>query len=54
MVCLCRCCRTWLLILGMSGLIILFWFVANSVALRYLVSVVYVLIFLRAYSHLAA
>lgn len=29
--------RTWLLILGMSGLIILFWFVAGSVALRYLV-----------------
>ncbi|CAL1703338.1 unnamed protein product [Somion occarium] len=28
---------TWVLILGMSGLIILFWFVAQSVALRYLV-----------------
>ncbi|KZT24037.1 hypothetical protein NEOLEDRAFT_1068187 [Neolentinus lepideus HHB14362 ss-1] len=28
---------TWVLILGMAGLIILFWFVANGVALRYLV-----------------
>lgn len=28
---------TWLLILGMSGLIILFWFVGESVALRYFV-----------------
>ncbi|TCD63105.1 hypothetical protein EIP91_005977, partial [Steccherinum ochraceum] len=28
---------TWVLILGMSGLIVLFWLVANSVALRYLV-----------------
>ncbi|KAJ7273251.1 peptidase M50B-like-domain-containing protein [Mycena rebaudengoi] len=28
---------TWVLILGMAGLIILFWFVAESVALRYLV-----------------
>ncbi|KAJ6488626.1 peptidase M50B-like-domain-containing protein [Mycena vitilis] len=28
---------TWALILGMAGLIILFWFVAESVALRYLV-----------------
>ncbi|KAM5542736.1 hypothetical protein V8D89_003697 [Ganoderma adspersum] len=28
---------TWLLILGMSGLIILFWFVAGGVALRYFV-----------------
>jgi len=28
---------TWVLILGMSGLIILFWFVAGGVALRYLV-----------------
>ncbi|KAI0831651.1 peptidase M50B-like-domain-containing protein [Trametes gibbosa] len=28
---------TWLLILGMSGLIVLFWFVAGGVALRYLV-----------------
>ncbi|THH31883.1 hypothetical protein EUX98_g2327 [Antrodiella citrinella] len=28
---------TWILILGMSGLIILFWFVANSVALRFFV-----------------
>ena len=31
-------CRTWLLILGMSGLIVLFWFVAGGVALRYFVS----------------
>ncbi|KAF4574669.1 hypothetical protein EYR36_006019 [Pleurotus pulmonarius] len=28
---------TWLLILGMSGIIVLFWFVAGGVALRYLV-----------------
>ncbi|KAF4614863.1 hypothetical protein D9613_003361 [Agrocybe pediades] len=28
---------TWLLILGMSGLIVLFWFVAQGIALRYLV-----------------
>ncbi|KAJ6606538.1 peptidase M50B-like-domain-containing protein [Mycena vulgaris] len=28
---------TWVLILGMAGLIILFWFVKNSVALRFLV-----------------
>ena len=28
---------SWALILGMSGLIILFWFVAGGVALRYLV-----------------
>ncbi|KAJ8454163.1 hypothetical protein ONZ45_g19410 [Pleurotus djamor] len=28
---------TWLLILGMSGLIVLFWFVGGGVALRYLV-----------------
>ncbi|KAL0947565.1 hypothetical protein HGRIS_013654 [Hohenbuehelia grisea] len=28
---------TWLLILGMAGLIILFWFVAGGIALRYLV-----------------
>ncbi|KAI0323853.1 hypothetical protein GY45DRAFT_1332179 [Cubamyces sp. BRFM 1775] len=28
---------TWLLILGMSGLIVLFWFVAGGVALRYFV-----------------
>jgi len=28
---------TWLLILGMSGLIVLFWFVAQSVALRFFV-----------------
>ncbi|KAJ7168168.1 peptidase M50B-like-domain-containing protein [Mycena crocata] len=28
---------TWVLILGMAGLIILFWFVAESVALRFLV-----------------
>lgn len=32
--------RTWALILGMTGLIILFWFVADSVALRYFVSMV--------------
>ncbi len=31
-------CRTWLLILGMSGLIVLFWFVGEGVALRYFVS----------------
>ena len=31
-------CRTWILIFGMSGLIVLFWFVAGGVALRYLVS----------------
>lgn len=30
--------RTWILILGMSGLIVLFWFVKGGVALRYLVS----------------
>ncbi len=29
--------RSWLLILGMSGLIVLFWFVAGGVALRYFV-----------------
>lgn len=29
--------RTWVLILGMSGLIVLFWFVAGGVALRYFV-----------------
>jgi hypothetical protein len=28
---------TWLLLLGMSGLIVLFWFIAGGVALRYLV-----------------
>ncbi|KAL0576199.1 hypothetical protein V5O48_005766 [Marasmius crinis-equi] len=28
---------TWVLILGMSGLIVLFWFVAGGIALRYLV-----------------
>ncbi|RXW21810.1 hypothetical protein EST38_g4038 [Candolleomyces aberdarensis] len=28
---------TWLLILGMSGLIVMFWFVADSIALRYFV-----------------
>jgi hypothetical protein len=31
--------RTWLLILGVSGLIILFWFVKDAIALRYFVSV---------------
>ncbi|KAH8995890.1 peptidase M50B-like-domain-containing protein [Lactarius hatsudake] len=29
--------RTWVLLLGMSGLIILFWFIKGGVALRYLV-----------------
>lgn len=28
---------TWLLILGMSGIIVMFWFVENSIALRYFV-----------------
>ena len=28
---------TWLLILGMSGLIVMFWFIAGGVALRYLI-----------------
>lgn len=28
---------TWILILGMSGLIVLFWFIDNSIALRYFV-----------------
>ena len=31
--------RTWVLILGMSGLIVLFWFVAEGEALRYLVRI---------------
>ena len=35
-------CRTWLLILGMSGLIVLFWFVAGGVALRYFVSCLFI------------
>jgi hypothetical protein len=30
--------RTWILVLGMSGLIIMFWFVADSIALRFFVS----------------
>jgi hypothetical protein len=30
--------RSWVLILGMSGLIVLFWFVGEGVALRYFVS----------------
>lgn len=30
--------RSWVLILGVSGLIVLFWFVGGGVALRYLVS----------------
>lgn len=30
--------RSWILILGMSGLILLFWFVGKGVALRYFVS----------------
>ncbi|KAF8177620.1 peptidase M50B-like-domain-containing protein [Pholiota molesta] len=29
--------RSWLLILGMSGLIVLFWFISGGIALRYLV-----------------
>ena len=29
--------RTWVLIIGMTGLIVLFWFVAGGVALRYFV-----------------
>ena len=33
--------RTWLLILGMSGIIVMFWFVENSIALRYFVSLEY-------------
>ena len=33
------CSRTWALILGMTGLIVLFWFVGGGVALRYFVSV---------------
>ena len=36
--------RTWALILGMCGLIVMFWFVANSVALRYFVRFLLVLI----------
>ena len=31
--------RSWALILGMSGLIVLFWFVGGGAALRYLVSI---------------
>ena len=31
--------RSWVLILGMSGLIVLFWFVGGGAALRYLVSI---------------
>ena len=31
--------RSWLLILGMSGLIVLFWFVGGGAGLRYLVSI---------------
>jgi hypothetical protein len=31
--------RSWVLILGMSGLIVLFWFVGEGVALRYFVSI---------------
>lgn len=29
--------RTWVLILGVSGLVVLFWFVEGGVALRYFV-----------------
>ena len=32
-----RCTRTWALIGGMSGLIVLFWFVEGGIALRYFV-----------------
>jgi hypothetical protein len=32
--------RSWVLILGMSGLIVLFWFVGGGVALRFFVSLV--------------
>ena len=32
---------TWVLILGMSGIIVLFWFVKGGVALRYLVGFVF-------------
>ena len=31
--------RSWILILGMSGLIVLFWFAGGGVALRYLVGI---------------
>lgn len=31
--------RSWVLILGMSGLIVLFWFVAEGEGLRYFVSI---------------
>lgn len=31
-------CRTWALILGMAGLIVAFWFIAEGEALRFLVS----------------
>ena len=40
--------RTWVVILGITGLILLFWFVGGGVALRYVVSIYY-LIFLRSY-----
>ena len=33
-----RLVRTWVLILGMSGIIVLFWFVSGGSALRYFVS----------------
>ena len=33
------CDRTWVLILGMSGVIVMFWFVAQGVALRYFVRI---------------
>ena len=36
---LIECYRTWVLILGMSGLIVLFWFIEGGVALRYLVRI---------------
>jgi phosphate starvation-inducible membrane PsiE len=31
--------RSWVLILGMSGLIVFFWFIGGGVALRYFVSI---------------
>ncbi len=33
--------RTWVLLLGMSGLIVLFWLLNGGEVLRYLVSVIY-------------
>ena len=39
--------RSWVLILGMSGLIVLFWFVGESAALRYFVSISFTNLFLH-------